>query len=67
MERDCRTIIQIQISIALVVSKRGGHLQFRNRLEDYYSNTTSDRGFFFEKGRTSEDRKEIEGILFKHE
>ena len=37
LERDCRTIIQIQIATALVVSKRGGHLQLKNRLKDYTS------------------------------
>ena len=67
MERYCKTIIQIQIATALVVSRRGGHLQFGNRLEDYYSNTNSDSGCFFEKRRTSADRKEIEGLLFKYE
>ena len=50
LERDCRTIIQIGIATALDVSKRGGHQQFGNRLEDYYSNTNSDSNCFFEKG-----------------
>ena len=50
LERDYRTLIQIRIATAIVVSKRGGHLQFGNRLEDYYSNTNSDSGCFFEKG-----------------
>ena len=50
LERDYRTIIQIRIATALVVSKKEGHLQFGNRLEDYYSNTNSDSGCFFENG-----------------
>ena len=51
-ERDWRTIIQIRIATAIVVSKRGGHLQFGKRLKDYYSNTNSDCACRFEKGRT---------------
>ena len=62
MGRDYRTIIQIRIATALVVSKRGGHLQFGKRLKDYYSNTNSNSACRFEKGRTSVVSKEIEGI-----
>ena len=51
---------------ALVVSKKGGHIQFGRRLKDYYSNTNSDRACRFERGRTSSVSKEIEGILFKN-
>ena len=54
-------MIQIQIEIALVVSKRGGHLQLGNRLKDYYSNTYSDSTCSFEKGGTSSVRNDIEG------
>ena len=67
LEIDCRTIIQIQIATALVVLKGRRHLQFGNRLEDYYSNTTNDSACCFEKWRTSSVRKEIEGLLFKYE
>ena len=35
LERDWRTIIQIQIATALVVSKRGGHLQFGKMSSPY--------------------------------
>ena len=68
LERDCRTIIQIRMATAVVFSNREGNLQFGNQLEDYYSNTNSDSGCFFSKrGKTSEDRKEIEGLLYKYE
>ena len=66
-ERDRRAYIQIRITIVLVVSKRGGHLQLGKILKDYYSNTNSNIDFCFEKGRTSSVRKEIEGLLFKYE
>ena len=59
-------MIQIKIATALVVSKRGGNLQLGKRLEDYHSKTTNDSGCFFEKGRTSSVRKEIEELLFKY-
>ena len=67
LERYCRTIIQIQIETSHVVSKRGGHIQFGNILEDYYSNTICDSACRLEKGRTSAVRKEIEGRIFKYE
>ena len=65
-ERDWRTIIQIRIATSLVVSKRGGHLQFGKRLKDYYSNTNCDSACRFERGRTYSVEKEIEGLLFKN-
>ena len=61
------TSIQIQIATALVVSKKGGHLQLGNRLRDTYSNTNSDSTCRLEKGRTYSVRKEIEGRIFEYE
>ena len=52
---------------ALVVSKRGGHIQLNKILKDYYSNTNCDRACRFEKGRTPAVEKETEGLLFKYE
>ena len=66
LERDYRTIIQIRIATALVVSKRGGHQHLNKRFKDYYSNTNSVRACIFEKRRTSSVEKDIEGLLFKY-
>ena len=57
----------MRIATALVVSKKGGHLQFGKRLKEYHSNTNSDSACRFEKGRTSSVRKEIKGLLLKYE
>ena len=50
LERDCSTIIQIRIATALVVSKRGGHLQLGKILKEYDSNTNSGRACRLKRG-----------------
>ena len=59
-------MIQIRIATAIVISKRGGHLQLLKRLKYYYSHTNSDSACCFEKGSTSSVREEIEGRIFEY-
>ena len=63
LERDCRTIIQIQIATELVVLKGGGIFSLEIDWRIIIQIQIATAVVFSKKGKTSADRKDIEGLF----